>query len=122
MNAGPAFVVLAVFHDSQIKRPQGLADMTKMAPIAAVAADIDAPPRRNEGKTGPLGLIALEQAAGKMLARQDVHRQVGGQGNRRIPIFLVDVSQVEAPLLEILADTQGQTMSFTLSFKAMTLG
>lgn len=57
-----------------------------------------------------------------MLARQDVHRQVIGQGNRRIPIFLVDASQVEAPLLEILADPQGADDVLHLVFQSHDAG
>ena len=42
-----------------------------------------------------------------MLARQDMHREITGQGNSRIPVFLVDAGHVESPLLKILADAQG---------------
>lgn len=93
-----------------------------MAAIPAVAAAKNLSLGRQEGETGPLSLVLLQEAAGKMLRRQNMHLEIHRDFDFREPILLVEPRRIKAPLLDVRADAKGQTMSRIFGRSAMRLG
>ncbi len=62
---------------------------------------------RQEGETGPLGLVLLQEAAGKVLRRQNMHLEIHRDFDFREPIFFVEPHCIKAPLFKVRADAKG---------------
>ena len=107
VNAVPLLIILPVLHDGEVKAAELLPDRFEMGAVPAVAAAKDLSLGRQEGETGPLSLVLLQEAAGKMLRRQNMHLEIHRDFDFREPIFFVEPHCIKAPLFKVRADAKG---------------
>ena len=113
---------MVVLHNGKVKPTKLLPDRFEMGAVPAVAAAKDLSLWRQEGEAGPLGLVLLQEAVGKMLRRQHMHLEIRRDFHFGEPSLLVEPRRIKALLLDVRADAKGQTMSRIFGRSAMRLG